>query len=62
MNTSSAPRTSSSVSISCPWCDEPLAVEDAFTAQAVRCDACATSVDFAPFDGTAASPLVAAAA
>ncbi len=61
MNTSSAPRTSSSVSISCPWCDAPLAVEDAFTAPSVRCDACATSVDFAPFEA-AASPLIAAAA
>jgi hypothetical protein len=62
MNTPSGPRTSSSVSISCPWCDAPLAVEDAFTAPSVRCDACATSVDFAPVEATAASPLIAAAA
>lgn len=62
MNTSSAPRTSSSVSMSCPWCDAPLAVEDAFTAPSVRCDGCATSVDFAPFDAAAAGPLIAAAA
>ena len=62
MNTTSAPRTSSSVSISCPWCDAPLAVDDAFTAPSVRCDACATSVDFAPFEATAGGAVMAAAA
>jgi hypothetical protein len=63
MNTTSAgSRTSSTISISCPWCDAPLAVEDAFAAPAVRCDACATSIDFAPFEATASSPVIAAAA
>ena len=41
------PRTPTTISIACPWCDEPLAVEDAFAASAVRCDACATSIDIA---------------
>jgi uncharacterized protein (DUF983 family) len=63
MNTTSAgPRTSSTISISCPWCDAPLAVEDAFTAPTARCDACATSVDFAPLEAAASVPLVAVAA
>ena len=41
------PRTPTTISIACPWCDEPLAVEDAFAASAVRCGACATSIDLA---------------
>jgi hypothetical protein len=39
-----------------------MAVEDAFTARSVRCDACATSVDFAPLETTAVGAVMAAAA
>ena len=46
--TSTTPRTPTTISMACPWCDEPLAVEDAFVTPSVRCDGCATAVDFEP--------------
>ena len=49
MNASTAsPRTPTSISVACPWCDAPIAVEDAFHAEAIRCDACAIVVDLEP--------------
>jgi uncharacterized protein (DUF983 family) len=36
------------ITIACPWCDAPLGAEDAFVTPSVRCDVCATSVDFEP--------------
>lgn len=42
------PRTPTTISATCPWCEEPLAIFDAFAAPAVRCAACATSIDLEP--------------
>jgi hypothetical protein len=44
----STPRSSTTIVATCPWCDEPLAIDDAFSASAVRCAACATSIDLEP--------------
>jgi hypothetical protein len=59
--TATTPRTPTWISIDCPWCDGPLAIEDAFAAPSVRCDGCATSVDLEPV-GVPIAPLVRAAA
>lgn len=62
MNTTSAtPHMPTTVSMACPWCAEPLAVEDAFITRSVRCDACATCVDFEPVAPAASRPIRAAA-
>lgn len=42
------PQTTTTISMTCPWCDEPMAVDDAFAATAVRCSSCATRIDIAP--------------
>jgi hypothetical protein len=55
------PRTPATISLACPWCDEPLAVDDAFSAPAIRCGACATSVDLEPVGRAAAPPIEIAA-
>ncbi|HEX7472178.1 MAG TPA: hypothetical protein VF323_03780 [Candidatus Limnocylindrales bacterium] len=39
--------TPTTIAVACPWCDEPMAVDDAFFAPAIRCGACATSIDLA---------------
>ena len=56
------PRTPTTISIPCPWCDEPLAVEDAFAAAAVRCTGCATSIDLEPVSVATPASAVAVAA
>ena len=60
--TYATPFTPTIISISCPWCDEPLAVEDAFAALAVRCAGCATSIDLEPVGVGTSAPAVAVAA
>ena len=60
--TFATPRTATTISIACPWCDAPLAVDDAFAVPAVRCGACATSIDIDPVDAVASYPAVAVAA
>jgi hypothetical protein len=63
MNTTYAStRTPTTISITCPWCEEPLAVEDAFAASTVRCAGCATSIDLAPVAIATSAPAVAVAA
>ncbi len=42
------PITPATISLACPWCDEPIAVDDAFVGTALRCGSCATSVDLEP--------------
>jgi hypothetical protein len=42
------PRTPTTISIPCPWCDATVAVDDAFRTPVIRCAACATSIDVAP--------------
>lgn len=59
--TATTPRTPMTITIACPWCDGPLAVEDAFVAPSVRCDGCATSVDLEPVIVASARPVRAAA-
>lgn len=44
------------LTIDCPWCDQPLAVDDGDT---VRCDDCSVELSFAPEPAT---PVVALAA
>jgi hypothetical protein len=60
--TFATPRTPTTISMACPWCDEPLAVEDAFAAPAVRCAGCATSIDLEPAGVATSGPAVAIAA
>lgn len=60
--TFATPLAPTTIYISCPWCDEPLAVEDAFAATAVRCAGCATSVDLEPVGVATSASLVAVAA
>ena len=63
MNTIFAsPQTATTISMACPWCNEPLALDDAFRATAVRCGSCATAIDLEPIGATspAASMEIAA--
>ena len=55
------PRTLATISLACPWCDEPLAVDDLFSAPGIRCAACATSVDLEPM-ARAVAPAIEIAA
>lgn len=43
-----APETPTTIALACPWCAEPIALDDAFAATAARCDSCATTVDLEP--------------
>lgn len=57
-----APRTPTTISLACPWCAEPLALDDAFAATELRCDPCAITVDLQPVAAIAARPEVEVAA
>jgi hypothetical protein len=46
--TSATPLIPTTISIDCPWCAEPIALDDAFATTAVRCGSCATIVDLEP--------------
>jgi len=49
MNTIFAsPQTATTISMDCPWCDEPLAVDDAFATTSILCGSCATAIDVEP--------------
>ena len=57
-----APKTPTTISLACPWCDEPLALDDAFAATTMRCESCAITVDLEPVGAIAARPAVEIAA
>jgi ribosomal protein S27E len=50
--------TATTISIACPWCDEPLALDDAFATTVVRCRSCATTIDLEPVGPTSARPSI----
>lgn len=56
------PRTPTTIVTTCPWCEEPLAIDDAFAAPAVRCAACATSIDLEPVRALPSVPSIDVAA
>ena len=60
--TLATPRTPTTISTTCPWCDEPLAIDDAFGPAIVRCPACATSIDIEPIGVAGSFPSIDAAA
>jgi hypothetical protein len=57
-----ATRTPTTISLPCPWCDEPLALDDAFAATAVRCGSCAMTVDLEPVRAPSSSASMEVAA
>ena len=56
------PHTPTTIAIDCPWCAEPVALDDAFAATAVRCGSCATTVDVEPVGALVSQPSVEIAA
>jgi hypothetical protein len=60
--TYATPQTPTTISIDCPWCAEPVGLDDAFATNAVRCGSCATTVDVEPVGALAARRSVEIAA
>jgi hypothetical protein len=60
--TFATPQTATTISMACAWCDEPLALDDAFAATVLRCGSCATAIDIEPVGATSSSASLEVAA